>query len=146
MTLSDGWACVRVLQQGWTVGGLAALVMIWWLFIAAVVVQISSGPPVLAASVGMGLVPGQTARTFLQGMSWLPIPVERAAFDEYQRGARESDEDAMEHAFTANAWIRIAHHDAVRVITVDGEAVQIELLEGGFAGHRGWLKLRQLLP
>ena len=146
MALSDGRARRRVLRRGGTVGGLAALVMTWWLLIAAVVVQTSPVPTSAAQTGGAGLVPGQTARMFLPGMSWLPIPVERAAFDEYQRGVREGDEDAMEHAFTAYAWIRISHHDAVRVITVDGEAVQIELQEGGYAGHRGWLKPRQLVP
>jgi hypothetical protein len=146
MIWSDGRALPCVLRQGATVGGLAALVASWWLFIVVALVQTIPAPVVFEGKVEVDLAPGQTARVFLPGMAWLPIPTERAAFDEFQRGVRESDEDAIDHAFVISEWIRVSHHDAIRVITVDGEAVRIELLEGGDSGRQGWLRPRQLVP
>ena len=137
------WGSRRVLRRGAAVTGITGIVVTWWLLITGIVTMTMPAPPVLAATVGPGLVPGQAARVFLPGMSWLPIPVERAAF-ETQRGYRESDAAATEHAFTAYEWVRVSHDDAVRVVTVDGEAIQVESLEGVNIGHRGWLKPRHL--
>jgi hypothetical protein len=39
-----------------------------------------------------------------------------------------------------------SHGQLVRIVTVDGDAIQIELLEGLEAGHRAWLKARNLAP
>ena len=75
-----------------------------------------------------------------------PIPVERAAFDEAQRGYRESDEDAIEHARTTSEWIAVTHGQEVRIVTRDGETVEVEVLEGRYHGRRGWLKASQLAP
>ena len=72
--------------------------------------------------------------------------MERAPFDESQLGYRESDEAAIEQAFTACEWIRVSHYDAVRVVTVDGEAIQVEMLEGPHIGRQGWLQSRHLGP
>jgi hypothetical protein len=90
------------------------------------------------------MVAGEVARLYQPGMPYWPIPVERQAFDEYQRGSRESDEGAIEHAFAAFEWFEVAHGQAVRVVEVEGEAVQVELLDGQNAGRRGWLKPRHL--
>ncbi len=133
-----------VLRQSAAVSSITGIVVLWWLLIGMAVVQTTPAPVALAVVAGVVPVPGQTGRIHLPGMSWLPIPVERAAFDESQRGYRESDEAAIEHAFTAYEWIRVSHHDAILVITVDGEAVQVELLEGPYLGRHGWLKPRHL--
>ena len=124
--------------------GLTITVVTWWLLIAGVVVPSLPKPAASAPKTGAGLAVGQAARVHLPGSDWLPIPVARAAFDESQRGYRESDEDVIEHAFTAYEWIRISHGQAVRVITIDGEAIEVELLDGGYAGRHGWVKPRQL--
>jgi hypothetical protein len=78
--------------------------------------------------------------------SALPIPVERVGFDESQRGYRESSEEGIDHAHTAYEWIAVSHGQAVRIITRDGDAVEVELLGGWRAGRRGWLKNAQLSP
>ena len=133
-------------RRGWgaAIASVTVIVVSWWVLIAAVTVQTLPAPVASASTARTALAVGQTARVHLPGMDWLPIPVERAAFDESQRGFRESDEDAIEHAFTAYEWIRISHAQAVRVITIDGETIEIELLDGGYVGRRGWVKLRQL--
>jgi len=88
---------------------LTTMVSLWWLLLAAATVQLLPAPAASASKDGPGVVSGQTARVHLPGLSSLPIPVDRAAFDESQRGFRESDEEAIEHAFTAYEWIEVWH-------------------------------------
>jgi hypothetical protein len=135
-------------RRGWgaAIASLTAIVLSWWVLIAVVTVQTLPAPLASASTAKTELAVAQSARVDLPGLSSLPIPVERAAFDEAQRGFRESDEDAIEHAFTAYAWIEVSHRQAVRVVAIDGEAVEVELLEGRHAGRHGWLKTRQLSP
>ena len=54
--------------------------------------------------------------------------------------------DAIARAEAACDWLTIWHGLAVRVLRVDGEAVQVALLDGPEAGRQGWLKARQLSP
>jgi hypothetical protein len=68
------------------------------------------------------------------------------AFDEVQRGYRESNEALIDHAYTAYEWIEVSHGQAVRIVTPDGDAVEVELLEGRYQGRRGWLTARQISP
>jgi hypothetical protein len=86
------------------------------------------------------------ARIKQPGIPNWPIPVERAAFDTYYRGARESDETAIDAAFEMSEWIEVSDRQPVRIVQVDGEAVQVELVDGAFAGRRGWVKPRHLAP
>jgi hypothetical protein len=119
---------------------------IWWLLVGAAV-ALTLPEPVRA-------VPqrpyGSTARVNLPGMvpahPSLPIPVERAAFDLAQRGYLESNEGMLDVASTAYEWIAVTHGLAVNVVATDGEVVQVELLDGPYAGRRGWLKSSQLMP
>lgn len=116
------------------IGGLAALVATWWLLIAAVVVASLPARVVSAPRAPAVLESGRTARIEQPGMPDWPIPVERAAFDELRRAYRESDEQAIERAAQATAWIVVSH----------GEAVQVVILEGEYAGQRGWLLRRHI--
>jgi hypothetical protein len=121
------------LALGW---GVAAR---WLLFAGAVAF-------LLPASVGSASI----AHVNLPGMpsvySALPIAGERVAFDEAQRGYREGSEAVVDHAHTAYEWIEVAHHQAVRIVARDSDAVEVELLEGWHAGRRSWLKNAQLSP
>ena len=91
-------------------------------------------------------MPGVQAHVTLPGMKALPIPVSRLGFDTANRGFAESDEDAIEFAFAVSEWIEVSDRTAVRIVTVDGDAVQIEILDGPWAGRQGWVKPRQLGP
>jgi hypothetical protein len=75
-----------------------------------------------------------------------PVPTTRLAFDEFQRGTRESDETAIEAAFADTEWLAVNHGDVVQVVGIDGEVVEVELLGGGYAGRRVWLQQRHLTP
>ena len=126
------------------IGGLAALVGAWWLLIAAAVVASLPAQVASAPRAPFVLEPGRTARIEQPGMPDWPIPVDRAAYDELRRAYRESDEEAIERASQATAWIVVLHGQAVEVVTVDGEAVQVLMLEGEYAGQRGWLLRRHI--
>jgi hypothetical protein len=126
--------------------GLTLWVVTGWLLVAGAVALML--PPVATSAPKDGLIvePGRTARIRQPGMPDWPIPVDRLAYEEYHRGYREADDDAMDHAFAAFEWIKVLDRQAVRIVEVDGDAVQIEVLEGPNIGRRGWLKPRHLGP
>jgi len=125
---------------------LAVVVVAWWVLIAVAVSPMLPSPVVSFATGALLLMPGHHARIAQRGIRDWPIPTSRAAFDEFQRGFAEDDEDAMDGAFRSAEWVAVNYGDLVRVLAVDGEVVGIELLEGAYAGRRAWLKQRQLAP
>jgi hypothetical protein len=127
-------------------GALAAVVISWWLLLGSAVTWLMPEPIASATPKPFAAVPGQTARIHQPGIPSWPIPVERVAFDEARLGFQESDEVAIMHAFAAYEWIDASHDQLARIVTIDGDAIQIELLEGLYAGHRAWLKARNLAP
>jgi hypothetical protein len=40
----------------------------------------------------------------------------------------------------------VTHGQEVRIVTIDGDAVEIEVLDGPYAGRRAWLKAGNLEP
>src|SRR5215212_7447691 len=126
--------------------GLFVLVAAWWLLLAGVATAALSSPVPSAATGAPVLLPGHHARIAQRGVRDWPIPTSRAAHDEFQRSIAEDNEAMMDNAFVIAEWVAVNHGDLVRVLAVDGEVVEIELLEGGYAGHRAWLKQRQLTP
>jgi hypothetical protein len=133
-------------RRGLSGSALTLIVVGWWLALGGAVVWLMHEPTASATSTPSALAPEQMARIHQPGMPSWPIPVSRAGFDAFQRGVRESDEAAIEEAFTISEWIDARHGQAVRIITVDGDAVQVELLEGTYAGRQAWLKARNLSP
>jgi len=135
----------RVIESTDRLGGAAVVVAraaltasLWWLTIV-VAAHCVPAPAESAPKIGA------TATIQVAGLPSLPIPVERTAFDLAQRGFRESDEDAIDRAFTEFEWIAVSHGQTVRIVTLDGNAVEAEVLEGVHAGRRGWHLLRQLV-
>jgi hypothetical protein len=116
---------------------IAMVVAVWWLLILAaaglVPAPVASVPKI-----------GRTAHIHVPGLPSLPASVDRAAFELAQRGFMESDEEKIEHAFTAYEWIEVVHRQSIRVLMIDEHAVEVQLLEGQHAGRRCWLKLRQI--
>ena len=120
--------------------GLASVVVVWWLLLGAVMVWLMPEPLASARS------KGQIARIHQVGLRQLPIPASRAGFDAFQRGVRESDEDLIDDAFVVSEWIYVTPGQEVRIVTVDGDAVEIELLDGPYAGRRAWLGTKNVSP
>lgn len=124
---------------------LLVVVATWWLLIAGIVAMAMPSRAASAPKVEHRVAPGQLASVYLPGLSWLPVPVDRQAFDEAERGYREADEAAVDRAFDDYEWIRIAHGQRVRVVAADDRAVLVELVEGSYAGRRAWVKPRHLV-
>ena len=91
-------------------------------------------------------MPGHHARIAQRGVRDWPLPTSRLAFDTFQRGFAESDEAAVDDAFRIAEWVAVNHGDAVLIIAIDAEVVEIRLLEGSYVGRLAWLKQRQLTP
>ena len=124
--------------------GLVVVVVAWWLIVGGAVALTLPAPASSATPTPFALAVGRTARLHQPGMSSWPIPVERAAFDDARRGFLESDHVLIERAFATSEWLDASHGQAVSITAVDGEAVQVELLEGAFSGRRAWLMPRHL--
>ena len=125
---------------------LTAVVTGWWLCLGVAIVMLL---PISAVSAPKGAYkpsPGATAHIVQPGLKAWPIPVARIAFDDFYRGTAQTDESAIEAAFTESEWIEVEDRTSVRVTVVDGDAIEIELLDGSNAGRRGWVKPRHLGP
>ena len=119
---------------------LTIVVVSWWLVLGAVVGStILPESQASASKHDLLAVAGMTAHIKQPGLAHWPIPVSRLAFDTYARGVQESDEDAIESAFSMSAWIDAPHGQAVRILEVDGETVHVELIGGPYDGRQGWL-------
>ena len=141
----------RWLSLGRRGGGSVALALTVWVvagwFVVAGVVTLIGTAPAAATPIGRFVaVPGRTAQIYQPGLPAWPVPVDRLAYDEYQRGFQESDDEAIEHAFAAFEWIEVADHQAVLIIAVDGPVIQVELLTSPNIGRRCWLHTRKLAP
>lgn len=124
----------------------AGVVIGWWIALAAIVTLLLAAPAASSPGAIYRPMPGVKAHIKQPGMRSWPIPVSRLGFDAYNRGFAESDEDAIEFAFAVSEWIEVTDRTPVRIVTVDGEAVQIEILDGPWSGRQGWVKPRHLGP
>ena len=127
-------------RLGLAAGGLTVVVLGWWMLVGGLVVWLMPEPTVSAAA------KGHIARVHQVGLSRLPVPVSRAGYDAFQRGVRESDEDAIEEAFAVAEWIHVTPGQEVRIVTVDGDAVEVEVLAGPYAGRQAWLHTKNVRP
>ncbi len=156
LPVAHDWAGGRFLARSWhrvsvdwrgrtTVAvGLAVWMVTGWLLVAGAV---GLTQPTLAVSTPAAIsvaVDGQTARIHQPGIPNWPIPVDRRTYDAYYLGLEEANDDGVDGLFTRFEWIRVEHHQAVRIIEIDGEAHHIELLEDPNLGRRGWVKTRHL--
>src|SRR5687768_464484 len=145
--MAQTWAVSRFLARTWrrvsvdwrgrsTVTiGLTVWMVTGWLLVAGAVDVVM---PALAGPTPTGrfvAVVGQTARIQQPGIPGWLIPVDRRAYDEYNRGYLEFDDELMDHAILAFEWIAVEHYQAVRILEIDGEAHHVELLEGRNVGR-----------
>src|SRR5688572_6873 len=125
---------------------LALGVMLVWLVIFAAIVFTVPTVSTPAHRLGLTVAPGRTAHLHAPPLSDWPIPVGRMEFDAYNLALDSDDEVAIAKVEAIADWIIVAADQAVLVLYVDGDAVQVELLDGADAGRRGWLKRRHLVP
>ena len=149
MVVLHSWALPWILLIRRRIGaGTAALglaVAAWWLLIVGSVVGTVPAPAVVA-QIPDFVSPGRSVQISVSPRVRWSIPVSRAEFDAYNLAVDMRDETALDSSYAATEWIPVADLEIVRIVQVDGEAVQVELQDGAFAGRRGWLKARQLRP
>jgi hypothetical protein len=129
-------------------GALASIVLGWWLLIGGVVVWLM--PATAGAhptpSNRFAVVPAQTAHIYQPGVASRPVVATRAGLDTLQRTLRETDEQPIENADAIPEWIVIGQDETVRIVAINGVTVQVELLEGAYAGRFVWLEVQNLSP
>ena len=149
MAVLHSWALPWILLVRGRVGvGTTALglaVAAWWLLIVGSIVGTVPAPAAVAQLPDF-VAPGRSVQISAPPRVRWSIPVGRIEFDAYNLAVDMDDETALESSYAATEWIPVADLEIVRVVQVDGEAVQVELLDGAFAGRRGWLKAGQLRP
>jgi hypothetical protein len=149
MALLHSRASLWVLSVPGRVGAATAAVVLgvtaWWLLIVASIAGTVPAPPVLA-QIPEFVSPGRSVEISAPPRVTWSTPVSRAEFDAYNLAFDMDDEAALESSFAATEWIPVADQQVVRIIQVDDMVVQVEVLDGAFAGRRGWLKARQLRP
>jgi hypothetical protein len=74
------------------------------------------------------------------------IPVDRLEFDAYNLALDRDDEKALATLAAVIEWLPVRAYQEVLVVLVDGDVVQIEVLDGADGGRRGWLMRRYLAP
>jgi hypothetical protein len=109
----------------------------WWLLLGGAFVWLVREPTVLATT-------GQTARIHRPTVPAHPVAANRAGLDAFQRSIRENDEGLREEAYVVSMWFAVSHDQLVKIIAVDGDAIQVELLEGLYAGRHAWLTTQDL--
>jgi hypothetical protein len=127
-----------LLRRRWRpIGSTLAIVVIsWWLLLGAALIWVSPDPLAKAMPTPFDVVEDQIARVHHPGPIRWAVPVNRAGFDAFERGTREGSQTLIDEAYELSEWIEAAHGQAVKIITVDGDAIQIEVLEGMYAGRR----------
>jgi hypothetical protein len=125
---------------------LAIAVLGWWLLLGAAIAWLVSEPAVSATPTPFTGVPGQTARIHRPAVPAHPIAANRAGLDAFQRSIRENDEGLLEEAYMVSNWFAVGHGQMIRITAVDGDAIQIELLEGPYAGRPAWVATQDLGP
>jgi hypothetical protein len=134
-------AALHIRTLLWVVGVLGG-----WLLIASAIV-LTVPTPEHAAKVAASASPiGRPAHISVPSRVTWAIPTDRATFDDYYRAVWVDDGDAINEALSRPGWIAVADGQAVRIVDIVPEAVQVEVLDGQDAGVRGWVKAHHLKP
>ena len=121
-------------------------VLAWWSLTIGLVAALAPAPTRAAQVPPGALTPGGTASIHAPPRVVWPIPNERRTFDDYWVAFHEDDEGALTEVLSRPEWFIVANCQLARVVSADGEAVQVEILDGPATGQRGWLKMWQLRP
>ena len=117
-----------------------------WLLIAGTIVLAVPTPEQAAKTSVFASLIGRSAYIYVPSRVAWTIPIDRGTFDDYYQAVWDDDGDAIAEALARPGWVAVADHQAVRIIDVDGAAVQVELLAGQHTGVRAWLKAHHLRP
>ena len=132
-------AALHIRTLLWAPGVLAC-----WLVIASAI-ALTVPTPEHAAKVSALADPiGDSASISVPSRVAWTIPTDRGTFDDYYEAVWVDDGDAITEALARPGWIAVADGQAVRIVAIVPEAVQVEMLDGQHAGERGWVKAHHL--
>lgn len=141
---------VRASRRATAVALVSAAVAAWWLVVGVAVVTMLPAAAASSTGVATAAADGPLMHVHLPGLASSPVPfpafVGRAGYDAARQGFDLSDEDLIDATFANHDWVTVLHGQAVRIVRRDGEAVEVELVDGAFAGRRAWLSARQVAP
>jgi hypothetical protein len=118
----------------------------WWLLLIGVIALMAPAP---AKVVGAALVPGRTVYLHTPNGSEWPIPVDRPASHDCNGAFEvtgEGNEGGPSAALLQAACVVVSNRQAVQLVAVDGDVVQVEVMGGPESGRRGWLLTRHIIP
>ena len=134
---------VRRSLSGATLALALGVTLVWLAIFGAMLLTMAAMAPPPA---GLTIEPGHSAHLSARPLTEWQIPVGRMQFDAYQLALDADDELALAKVTAVAEWITVTDQQKVLVLVVDGDAVQIEVLDGADVGRRGWLRRRQLSP
>jgi hypothetical protein len=134
-----------ILTSFWT--GLTIVVVTWWLLLGGALVwvlpeRVATAAPTFPVAVAVGMI------VRVSQPSGLPLSLtrDRTNFETMRQAVASKDEDAALRGFATFEWIDVEDGQIARVLVVDRDAVQIELLEGKYAGESAWILRSVLRP
>jgi hypothetical protein len=139
----------RRARRGLRPGRLVLMILFvaWWLLAGSAIVWIIPEGTASAAPTPNRIVSaGVAVRIAQPGRAPFPIARDRQAFEAMQSGAFALDESTITLGVVAVEWIKVEPGQKAYVIALDGDAAQIEMLEGEYAGERAWIHRRDLAP
>ena len=119
---------------------------VWWLLILGTVVLMVPTHGRAAVTSVVVSPAGRLAYIYVPPGAASPIPADWVIFDAYYQALGDVDEDAIIRILSRPGWIPVVDHQAMRVVGIYGDAIQVEVLDGQSAGVRAWLKVYQLSP
>ena len=134
-------------RRGWgaAIASLTVIgVLACWCMIVATIMLAVPTPEQAAKVSAFGSPIGRSASISVPSRVAWTIPTDRGTFDDYYHAVWVDDGDAINEALTRPGWIAVADGQAVRIVDVVPEAVQVEVLDGQYAGERGWVKADHL--
>jgi hypothetical protein len=140
--------CARAVRSSVTIESLAialGVTLVWLGIFEAITltVPIEATP---ANRLMLAPEPGRPAHLHaLPGPEW-SIPVGRLDFDAYNLALDRDDERALAIIVAVAEWLPIRADQPVLILLAEGDAAQVQLLDGANTGRRGWLKRKYLAP
>lgn len=126
--------------------GLTILVVVWWLLLGGSIIWIMPGHIVTAAPTSSAISAGTTVRVTQSGSRAVSAARDRASFTAMRVAAAARYEEGASDGVPAIESIEIDDGQIARVLMVDGDAVMIELLDGGHSGELAWIRSGALRP
>jgi hypothetical protein len=134
-------AMLQIRALLWVLGVLAC-----WLMIAAAIVVTVPAPGQATQTPTFFSPIGRSGHIYVPSRVAWTIPTGRDTFDDYYHAVWVDDGDAINEALSRPGWIAIIHGQAVRIVDIDTDAVQVEVWDGPHAGEKGWVKAHHLNP